>query len=63
MDLLHVFYLLGAGITGSRYCCSVVWRSLFGSSLKEELTAILIFGLLSLGGILLAAVLWYLLFD
>ena len=63
MDLLHVFYLLGAGLTGSRYCCSVVWPSRYGCSLKEELTAILMFGLLWLGGILLAAVLGNLLFD
>jgi hypothetical protein len=63
MDLLHVFYLLGAGLTGSRYCCSVVWPSRYGGSIKEELTAILMFGLLWLGGILLAAVLGNLLFD
>jgi hypothetical protein len=63
MDLLQVFYLLGAGLTGSRYCCSVVWPSRYGGSLKEELTAILMFGLLWLGGILLAAVLGNLLFD
>ena len=63
MDLLHVFYLLGAGLTGSRFCCSVVWPSRCGGSLKEELTAILMFGLLWLGGILLAAVLGNLLFG
>lgn len=63
MDLLHVFYLLGAGLTGSRYCCSVVWPSRFGGTWKEELTAILIFGLLWFGGILLAAVLGNLLFG
>ena len=63
MDLLHVFYLLGAGLTGSRYCCSVVWPSRFGGTWKEELTAILIFGLLWLGGILIAAVLGNLLLD
>lgn len=63
MDLHHVFYLLGAGLTGSRYCCSVVWPSRYGGSLKEELTAILMFGLLWLGGILIAAVLGNLLFD
>jgi hypothetical protein len=63
MDLLHVFYLLGAGLTGSRYYCSVVWPGRFGGSLKEEITAILIFGLLWLGGILVAAVLGNLLFD
>ena len=63
MDLLHVFYLLGAGLTGSRYCCSVVWPSRFGGTWKEEFMAILIFGLLWLGGILIAAVLGNLLFD
>jgi len=63
MDLLHVFYLLGAGLTGSRYCCSVVWPSRFGGTWKEELSAILIFGLLWLGGILVSAVLGNLLFD
>jgi hypothetical protein len=63
MDLLHVFYLLGAGLTGSRYCCSVVWPSRYGGSLKEELTALLMFGLLWLGGILLFAVLGNLFFD
>jgi len=63
MDLLHVFYLLGAGLTGSRYCCSMVWPSRYGGSLKEELTTILMFGMLWLGGILVAAVLGNLLFD
>jgi hypothetical protein len=63
MDLLHVFYLLGAGLTGSRYYCSVVWPSRYGGSLKEELSAILMFGLLWLGGILIATVLVNLLFG
>ena len=63
MDLLHVFYLLGAALTGSRYYSSVVWPGRYGGSLKEELTAILMFGLLWLGGILIAAVLGNLLFD
>ena len=63
MDLLHVFYLLGAGLTGSRYYSSVVWSSRYGGSLKEELTAILMFGLLWIGGILLAVVLGNLLYD
>jgi hypothetical protein len=63
MDLINALYLLGAGLTGSRYCCSVVWPSRYGGSLKEELTAILMFGLLWLGGILIAAVLGNLLFD
>ena len=63
MDLLHVFYLLGAGLTGSRYCCSVVWPSRFGGTWKEEFMAILIFGLLWLGGILITAVLGNLLLD
>ena len=63
MDLLHVFYLLGAGLTGSRYCCSVVWPSRFGGTWKEEFMVILNFGLLWLGGILIAAVLGNLLFG
>lgn len=63
MDLLHVFYLLGAGLTGSRYCCSVVWPSRYGGTLKEESIAIVMFGLLWTGGILIAAVLGNLFFE
>ena len=63
MDLLHVFYLLGAGLTGSRYFSSVVWPGRYGGSLKEELATILMFALLWFGGILVAAVLGNLLFD
>jgi hypothetical protein len=63
MDLLHVFYLLGAGLTGSRYYCSAVWPSRFGGSLKDELLVLLMLGLLWLGGVMIADVLGYIVFD
>ena len=63
MDLLHVFYLLGAGLTGSRYYCSVLWPNRYGGSFKGELLAILMLGLLWLGSVMITAVLGYIVFD
>lgn len=63
MDLLHVFYLLGAGLTGSRYYCSVLWPNRYGGSFKDELLAILMLGLLWLGSVMITAVLGYIVFD
>jgi len=63
MDLMHALYLLGAGLTGSRFYCSAVWPGRYGGSLKDELLVLLMLGLLWIGGVMISAVLVYIVFD
>lgn len=60
---MHVIYLLGAGLTGSRYYCSAMWPGRYGGSLKDELLVLMMLGLLWIGGVMIAAVLGFMVFD
>ena len=60
---MHVLYLFGVGLTGSRYYCSAVWPGRYGGSLKDELLVLLMLGLLWIGCVMIAAVLGFMVFD
>ena len=63
MDLQNVCCLLGVGVTTSRFYCAVISPSRYGSSVKEEFEALVMFGLLWSEIILLIAVVGNAWFD